>query len=146
MNQLKKIERRLSKLRRLQKQLDKKKRKVGRLVTKNKKKEKHVRRLVKAQKTVPTPQKNMIKKAVFGVVIGSVCGVVASKIVGYVKANGCCCMLRRNVQEDADNEFLQAQESQAEYDKASLEELEDALLRVENELDEVSAAIENAKK
>ena len=34
MNQLKKIERRLSKLRRLQKQLDKKKRKVGRLVTK----------------------------------------------------------------------------------------------------------------
>ena len=63
-----------------------------------------------------------------------------------MKANGCCCMLHRNLQEDVDNEFLQAQESQAEYDKASLEELEDALLRVENELDEVSAAIENAKK
>lgn len=88
MNQLKKIERRLSKLRRLQKQLDKKKRKVGRLVTKNKKKEKHVRRLVKAQKTVPTPQKNMIKKAVFGVSSGLSVVLLATKIVGYVKANG----------------------------------------------------------
>lgn len=146
MNQLKKIERRLSKLGRLQKQLEKKKRKVGRLVAKNKKKQNHIRRLTKAQKAVPASQKAVLKKAVCGAVIGTVCGVVASKIISYVKANGCCCMLRRDAQEDALEEMFQAQESQADYDKASLEELEDALLRVENELDEVSAAIESAKK
>ena len=63
MNQLKKIEKRLSKLSRLQKQLDKKKRKVGRLVAKNKKKQNRVRRLVKeAQQTVPPAKKTKVKK------------------------------------------------------------------------------------
>lgn len=145
MNQLKKIERRLSKLRRLQKQLEKKKRKVGRLVAKNKKKQNRVRRLVKAQQAVPTPKKTMVKRAVCGVVVGTICGIVASKVVNYVKTNGCCCKLHGR-SEDAIEEVFQSEGSQAEYDKASLEELEDALLRVENELDEVSAAIENAKK
>ncbi len=147
MNQLKKIEKRLSKLSRLQKQLDKKKRKVGRLVAKNKKKQNRVRRLVKeAQQTVPPAKKTMVKKAAIGFVIGTVLGVVVTKIVKYVKNNGCCCKLHAQADADALAENFQTEESHAEYDKASLEELEDALLRVENELDEVSAAIENAKK
>ena len=33
-----------------------------------------------------------------------------------------------------------------DYEKASLDELEEALLKVENQLDEVTAAIENSKK
>ena len=72
MNQLKKFEKRLSKLSRLQKQLDKKKRKVGRLVAKNKRKQNRVRSLVKeAQQTVPPAKKTMVKKAAIGFAIGT---------------------------------------------------------------------------
>lgn len=146
MNQLKKIEKRLSKLRRLQKQLEKKKRKVGRLVAKNKKKQNHVRRMVKAQQVTPMPTKTIVKRSICGIVIGTICGVVITKAIRYMKAHGCCCKLHGQGNEEALEEMFQGEESQVEYDKASLEELEDALLRVENELDEVSAAIENAKK
>ena len=49
----------------------------------------------------------------------------------------------RNAYEE--NADVPASAGNSDYEKASLEELEEALLKVENQLDEVTAAIEKTK-
>ncbi len=142
MNQLKKIEKRLSKLQRMQKQLLKKKRKLNQKLAAKKRKKSRASRLVPAKKGVAFSD-SFMKKAMLGTALGVVCAIVVTVALKNYKKN--------RAAEEALTERMGAYagavgDSHAEYDKASLEELEDALLRVENELDEVSQAIESAKK
>lgn len=157
MDKMKKIEKRLSKLYRLQKRLEKKRKKLNKFAAKNRKNAALVTKkagkkltAVKAPvkgKTAARPSKSFLWR--FGVSLA--CSLAATAVVVAVyKA-----LKKSAVQADAEAKELDACTAATEaegavtnqdYEKASLEELEEALLRVENQLDEVSQAIDESKK
>lgn len=150
-NKLKKIERRLEKLYRVQKQLEKKRKKLTKVATKSKKKAvANSKKLAAAKVPVKVAVKTGTKKkkllGIVGVSIGlAVVSTIAAVLVTKL-------IQRASVQKNAGNRNAYeesadgpANAGNSDYEKASLEELEEALLKVENQLDEVTAAIEKTK-
>lgn len=149
MEKLNKIEKRLEKLSRVQKQLEKKRKKLTRLASKTRKQS--AAKTKKLASKVPASVGNIVpkKKSLLGLILTSVGLAVFSTVVAVavtkmierakVQKNA----YDRNVEGSAD---LSAEDFNTDYEKASLEELEEALLKVENQLDEVTAAIEKNKK
>lgn len=150
-NKLKRIEKRLSKLYRLQKRLEKKRKKLNKFAAKNTKKAAARAKKLPAVK-VPAKAKAAVKPSkgflwYFGISLS--CALVATGVTLLVTK----LVKRAAVQADAEAKEMDAYEAadldamdaNQDYEKASLEELEEALLRVENQLDEVSEAIEGSK-
>lgn len=152
MDKLKKIEKRLEKLYRVQKQLEKKKKKMVKLAAQNKKKvAANSKKMAAAKAPVKIATKAGAKKnKALKLVAVSLGLTVLSTVVAVVVTK---LIQRANIQKKAgirsaaeDGNEYPSVASNADYEKASLEELEEALLKVENQLEEVTAAIENSKK
>ena len=148
MDKLKKIEQRLEKTYHLQKQLEKKRKKLVKLAAKTRRQsaEKTKKLAAKAPASVACIAKKKSFWRLFALSLGlsllaTAAAVTVSKMVkrAAVQKNA----YDRNAEVSAD---LSAANLNTDYEKASLEELEEALLKVENQLDEVTAAIENSKK
>lgn len=150
-NKLKKIERRLEKLYRVQKQLEKKRKKLTKVATQSKKKAvANSKKLAAAKVPVKVTAKTGTKKkkllGIVGVSIGlAVVSTIAAVLVTKL-------IQRASIQKNAGNRNAYEESvdypvnsGNSDYEKASLEELEEALLKVENQLDEVTAAIEKTK-
>lgn len=152
MDKLKKIEKRLEKLYRVQKQLEKKKKKMMKLAAQNKKKvAANSKKMAAAKTPVKVATKAGVKKNKMLKLIATSIGLAVFSTVVAVAVTKL--IQRANIQKKAgirnavaeDNDYPSVA-ANADYEKASLEELEEALLKVENQLEEVTAAIENSKK
>lgn len=152
MDKLKKIEKRLEKLYRVQKQLEKKKKKMMKLAAQNKKKvAANSKKMAAAKTPVKVVTKAGVKKNKMLKLIATSIGLAVFSTVVAVAVTKL--IQRANIQKKAGIRNAAAEENDypsvaanADYEKASLEELEEALLKVENQLEEVTAAIENSKK
>lgn len=151
MDKLKKIETQLDKMVRMQKQLEKKRKKLVKAAAKARKESaaKTRKLAAKAPASVECIASGVKKNNLRGLIIKSVCLAAFSTVVAVVST----AIKRAAVQRGATDRNAEAVTGDlpdaalnTDYEKASLDELEEALLRVENQLDEVTAAIENSKK
>ena len=140
MDKLKKIETQLDKMVRMQKQLEKKRKKLVKAAAKARKESaaKTRKLAAKAPASVECIASGVKKNNLRGLIIKSVCLAAFSTVVAVVVSTD------RNA--EAVTGDLPDAALNTDYEKASLDELEEALLKVENQLDEVTAAIENSKK
>lgn len=152
MDKLKKIETQLDKMVRMQKQLEKKRKKLVKAAAKARKESaaKTRKLAAKAPASVECIASGVKKNNLRGLIIKSVCLAAFSTVVAVVVSTA---IKRAAVQRGAADRNAEAVTGDlpdaalnTDYEKASLDELEEALLKVENQLDEVTAAIENSKK
>lgn len=150
MDKMKKIEHRLEKTYHLQKQLEKKRKKLVKLAAKTKQQSAQAAKKLASGKLPAVPTKDKKRRVfswrlfVLSLGLSLVATVIAFSIDkmltrAAVQRNA----YDRNAEEGGD---LSGAGLGTDYEQASLEELEEALLRVENQLDEVTAAIEKNKK
>ena len=152
MDKLNKIEKRLTELAQLQKQLEKKRKKLMKSASKARKASAARTRKLAASKLPLDPSCIANKKRssflrLFALSLGL-------SLLATAVAVGVSQMVKRakvQHQATAQNGYdeladVQSMTANTDYEKASLEELEDALLKVENQLDEVTSAIEKSKK
>lgn len=152
MEKLKRIERKLEEMTKLQKQLEKKRKKLVKAAAKAKKQVKAKSKALagKAPKTAEVIVGDMVnevkKKNTRGIIVKSILLAAVTTMVAVAVS---IAVKRFAVQQGAEERASEATMDDVvnnDYEKASLEELEEALLRVENQLDEVTSAIENSKK